>query len=633
MPVAEHLPVAQVRVDSPLPHLDRAFDYAVPASMADGLQPGVRVRVRLAGRLVDGLVVGRMAESSVPGSLRPVERLVSAEPVVTEQTLALIEAVAARYAGTFWDVYRAAVPPRHARAESAPAPELTLGPEPPGASWAAYPSGAAMLQRLAAGDAAVRAAWSAAPGVAWSDQVADALRAVLSRSGAGALVVVPDAWDVQQVRAALPDLADAATVLTADLGPEARYRAFTRILRGHSRLVIGTRAAVFAPVTGLRLVVVWNDAEEPMWEPHAPYWNARDVAALRSHLTGCSLLVGSPARSPEAQALCEAGWAASMVPTRAAIRSAAPVVRAIELADAARDEAAATARIPHTAWLVAKEALRAGPVLVQVARRGYLPAVACASCRAIAHCACGGALAVAAGRRVAACTVCGTSAAEWRCPSCSGTRLRAVAIGAERTAEEFGRAFPDVRIVWSSGDRLVRSVGPEPALVVATAGAEPIAEGGYAGVVLLDGRAQLQRAHLRAAEDAAQRWFGAAQLARPRAHVVVTADNAAPAVQALARWDAAWLAGRELADRAAAGLPPATRAAVLRGEVAAIREVDAALEVPHRLLGPIDGRAIVLAPREHGPALARELRAVSAVRSSKSLPVVTCQLDPRAIDP
>ena len=56
-PVAEVDPVARVLVDVPLAHLDRTFDYGVPASMADDAQPGVRVKVRFAGRDVDGFVL------------------------------------------------------------------------------------------------------------------------------------------------------------------------------------------------------------------------------------------------------------------------------------------------------------------------------------------------------------------------------------------------------------------------------------------------------------------------------------------------------------------------------------------------------------------------------------------------
>ncbi|MSY94561.1 MAG: hypothetical protein F2702_01505, partial [Actinobacteria bacterium] len=297
VPLAQILPVAQVRVESPLPHLDRLFDYGVPASLDDAAQPGVRVRVRFAGRLLNGFIVGRTAESSVDATLRPLERVLSPEPVLTVEVSRLIEMVADRYAGTFWDVLRAAIPPRHARAEATEHPldatPILARPEDESA-WARYQRGRILYGRALDGTiAGVRGVWSAAPAHPWAADVAAVARAVLSRPTGGVLIVVPDAWDVAQVTAALEDCAGTMAVLTADLGPERRYREFLKALRGTARLVVGTRGAVFAPVHDLALVIIWNDGDEALWEPHAPYWNARDVAALRSHLTGCGLLVGS----------------------------------------------------------------------------------------------------------------------------------------------------------------------------------------------------------------------------------------------------------------------------------------------------------------------------------------------------
>ena len=637
MPLAEHLPIAQVRIDSPLPHLDRVFDYAVPAPMAEAAQPGVRVRVRFAGRLVGGFIVGRSATSSIPGDLRSLDRVVSPEVVLTPEVHALVESVAERYAGTFADVVRMAVPPRHARAESAEVAPCGFRAQSAAGDaglWADYRHGAALHRRIADGTAQrARAVWSAAPGRRWAADVAALVRPALARESGGVIVVVPDAWDVEQLATALADCREGMAILTADLGPERRYREFCRVLRGGVRLVIGTRTAVFAPMADLALMVVWDDGDDLLWEPHAPYWNARDVAALRSHLSGCALVVGSPSRSVDAQQWCESGWAISLAASRSHLRGVAPVVRGLAPEDEARDEAAASARIPRTAWLVAKEGVRTGPVLIQVARRGYLPMLACQRCHAPALCDCGGPLMHARGAAAAHCTWCGTLATRWRCRSCDGDRLRAGSVGVERTAEEFGRAFPGERIVWSAGDNLVRSVPDDAAIVVATPGAEPVAEHGYTAVVVLDARSQLHRPSLRAVDDAVHRWFAALLLARPGAPAIVTADNAHPAVQALARWDAPWLAGRELADRAQVGLPPATRAAILHGQPDDIAAVCAALAVPHRVLGPVDGRAIVLTPRDSGAELARELRAATAIRSAKAaLGQVSVHLDPRTLD-
>jgi len=216
-----------------------------------------------------------------------------------------------------------------------------------------------------------------------------------------------------------------------------------------------------------------------------------------------------------------------------------------------------------------------------------------------------------------------------------------VSVGAERTAEEIGRAFPGVPVVASHAGHVVDRVPDEPRVVVATPGAEPACDPGYRAVLILDARSQLQRAALDATEDAVRRWFAAARLAAPKARVIVTAENALPAVQSLVRWDAPWLAARELGERAAVGLPPATRMAALLGAPGDIAEVVAALEVPHRLLGPVPDpvrgdeerqRGLVVVGREHGADLSRQLRAITATRSAraKSRPVHV-RIDPRDI--
>ncbi|MDO9486728.1 MAG: primosome assembly protein PriA [Actinomycetota bacterium] len=628
-------PIAQVRIDSPLPHLDRIFDYAIPEAMSDDVVPGVRVRVRFSGRLINGVVVGRIATSEA-ANVRVLERVLSREPVLTATTTALVTAVAERFAGTFSDVFRSAVPPRHARAEAATSTRVPMNAElsdDDRASWDRYTHGRALLQRAADGRLAdVRGVWSAAPAKPWTADIAALVRAVLSQDDGGVLVVVPDAWDVRQLCDATAELASTRAVLSAELGPERRYREFCSVLRGESRFVVGTRTAVFAPVRDLRLIIVWDDSDDSCWEPQAPYWNVRDVAALRSQLSDCALLVGAPSRSTETQQWCDTGWAKPLQPERAWLRAHAPVVRAIDSADEARDPAAASARIPHTAWSVAKEGLRTGPVLIQVPRRGYLPALACQQCRESALCTCGGPLALRSQTSTPQCVWCGKLAGSWTCPNCHGTRLRASSTGVERTAEEFGRAFPGASIIWSSSEQLHREVSDAPALVVATPGAEPVAAGGYAAVVLLDARAQLQRTGLRSSEEAVRRWFAASLLARPKAHVIVTADHGLTAVQALVRWDSAWFAERELADRRATGLPPDSRAAVLTGQNSAIAEVLAELQrrVAVRMLGPNDGHGIALAARKDSAQLSAQLHAITVTRSAKSeAGVVHVHLDPR----
>jgi len=626
--------VASVRIDSPVPHLDHPFDYAIPSSLDEAAQVGSRVRVRFSGRLVDGYIVARADQGEHAGPLRLIDRVVGGESVLTAQTLALIEAVAERYAGTFSDVVRSAVPPRHARAETVAVAPVHCSVSPPSAQrWSAYSRGAEFLARISAAGS-TRVAWSLAPATSWAADIRDLVDAVLSQPQGGVIVVVPDAADVARMSKRMVHARETTAVLTADMGPERRYREFLKVLRGGARLVIGTRASVFAPVNDLRLVVVWDDGNDVLDEPHAPYWHTTEVAALRSHLSGCHLVVGSVARTPTTQQWCESGWARSIVPTKATVVSNAPKVRALATEDAARDPAAATARIPHTAWQAARTALQSGPVLVQVARRGYLPALACQGCRELARCSCGGLMRQGGSDERVACSWCGASS--WTCAYCGAVRLRAVGVGAERTAEEIGRAFPGVSVLSSHAGHVLSDIPHRPSLVVATPGAEPDCDPGYAAVLLLDARSMLERPTLDASVSALQRWMAAARLAAPGAPVVITAENSLAAVQALVRWDPVWLASREITERATAGLPPSTRIAALTGDLASVREVAACLQLPHRLLGPVpegdEQRGLVVVPRDQGARLAHELRSITSARSSRSgASIVRVVMDPASL--
>ncbi|HEY5247278.1 MAG TPA: primosomal protein N' [Dermatophilaceae bacterium] len=710
-------PVALVLVDVGLPHLDRPFEYLVPASMADLAVPGVRVKVRFAGQDVDGYVLARAETAEHAGKLAPLRKVVSPEAVLTPAVLALSRVIAARYAGTLGDVVRLAVPPRHATAEKnlplaaptsasaqgmaragVPAGAQTGGPagvqaeaqtggpeqvqaaaaqagahnDPPvgparGAPepgpWAHYPAGTAFLRHLYSGDAPA-ASWLALPGQLGDCDWPAALAVAAATSlvaGRGALVVVPDHRDVERVDAALSGLLGAGqhVRLTAGQGPQARYTAWLKVLRGHVRCVVGTRAAVFAPVHDLGLVAWWDDGDEVLVEQRAPYPHVREVLRARARLEGAALLSGGFTRTTAVQQWVEAGEVRSVCADAATRRLSAPrVVVAGEGTDVERDGMAARAHLPSAAWRAAKSALEEGPVLIQVPRRGYLPSLSCQRCHEPARCArCHGPLALNAVDAGARCRWCGTVAAAFECGSCGGSALRSSVVGARRTAEELGRAFPGVTVHTSGSGEVLTSVSAKPSLVIATPGAEPFAENGYAATLLLDAWAPLGRPTLDASEEALRRWLAAAALTRGASQGGVTVlcgapmHTTLPPVEALVRWDPAWFAARELAERVGLSLPPTVRMAQLvGGRVAVQRGVElAGLAASVERLGPlpwvpavptgspagIDGEAapkiqlLLRVSLEDGPSLTAALTHMKAVRSArKEREPVSVRVDP-----
>lgn len=466
----------------------------------------------------------------------------------------------------------------------APAPFVldppALNPDAPDAAsvFSDYENGAEFIEDVAAG-AATRAVMTVLPGHlehTWADVLATALAAAAA-SGRGAIAVVPTAKNLDLLEAALAERlpADSFVRLSSDSTPHTRYHGFVKARLGRVPVVIGTRAAAYAPVANLGLVVCWDDGDSSLVERRAPYCHARDVLLLRASAENTAALFAGFSMSSEAARLVRTRWASHVRAPRALVRDYSPRIFSTGSEfELARDPLAAMARIPHLAFEHARRALARGPVLVQVARSGYIPSFSCERCRMPARCGeCSGPLSVASGSSVPSCSWCGRLAQQWRCSECGFTHWRYSAAGATRTAEELGRAFPNVPVISSAGDHVRASVGPEPALVVATPGAEPVAFGGYAAALLLDADKMLRFDSLRAPEAALRRWLNAAALVRPAAleGTVVTTASPSPVEQALVRWDPAWFARQELEERAQTGLPPAVRTAAVTGAEADVR--------------------------------------------------------------
>ena len=466
----------------------------------------------------------------------------------------------------------------------APAPFVldppALNPDAPDAAsvFSDYENGAEFIEDVAAG-AATRAVMTVLPGHlehTWADVVATALAAAAA-SGRGAIAVVPTAKNLDLLEAALAERlpADAFVRLGSDSTPHTRYHGFVKARLGRVPVVIGTRAAAYAPVANLGLVVCWDDGDSSLLEQRAPYCHARDVLLLRASAENTAALFAGFSMSSEAARLVRTRWASHVRAPRALVRDYSPRIFSTGSEfELARDPLAAMARIPHLAFEHARRALARGPVLVQVARSGYIPSFSCERCRMPARCGeCSGPLSVASGSSVPSCSWCGHLAQQWRCSECGFTHWRYSAAGATRTAEALGRACPNVPVISSAGDHVRASVGPGPALVVATPGAEPVAFGGYAAALLLDADKMLRFDSLRAPEAALRRWLNAAALVRPAAleGTVVTTASPSPVEQALVRWDPAWFARQELEERAQTGLPPAVRTAAVTGAEADVR--------------------------------------------------------------
>ncbi|WP_062377944.1 hypothetical protein [Demequina pelophila] len=621
--------VARVCVDSPLPHLDRAFDYAIPDGMA--VKVGSRVRVVFAGRLTSGVVVEVADDSDFGGELAPVKSA-SAVPSYTAGAISLAREVARRYGGSLWDVLRLMAPPRVAAVEKryaaadaergAPARAdaaerraqdggesiATASPEGPADRYRTPLPGADPTVLEAASTPGARLVWEALPDPTAGYPVATLLAPALAvaAQGRSAIVVLPDARALAAATAALTGAGltrwkagrgDFA-VVHADDGATARFDNYLAGMRGDVRLVLGTRPAALQPVPDLGLIAVWDEGNGVYEEMHAPYPHARTVAAMRAGAgdAPAGLLLGSFAPSVDAMALVAHGWARRIGASRAQVRAATPHVDVLTDDRREAEGPGGFHWMPGSAWRRARKALGRGPVAILVPRAGYVNATACARCGEWAACpVCEGPLSRPRASAPLRCDECAADRPDWHCPECHGYETRQLRQGVERIAEQVRAMAGAAPVAVSAGATGVLDDGAvSEGFVVATPSALPATPGGYAALVIVGADAPASGG-LGAELHALRLWLTAAALVRPRGDggEVIAVGELPPSVrEAMVAWDAGSAGEAAYAERADLGLPPARRSIRLEGTPEVVAR---ALDLP--IGGAQGGRASSL--RDH----------------------------------
>ncbi|MEN9752155.1 MAG: hypothetical protein RLZZ600_1202 [Actinomycetota bacterium] len=601
--------VAQVILDSPLPQLDHPFDYLVPDRLREEAAIGQKVTVplRAGARRSDAWIVGFSDTSDFAGNLAEIESIISPVAQLTPELYALARTVADRQAGSVVDVIRLAIPPRYVRAEKEyfATRETTLTS---GTSTNA-PAGTRTSLLIRSGVISVAdQVWAPAWTAAFASKVSEVIAA-----GNSAILTVPDFRDVNILESALiaAGLSDRIVRTDASLAAATRWTNYLRILHEDSVVVIGNRSSVYAPVRNLGLIALWDATDESMTEPLAPYAHPRDVALIRQAETACDLIIAAHITSVESARLEKLGYLEQQL-----VESEIPKIIATDR-HSQKDDDERSARIPPAAIVAARAAITAGPVLIQVAKPGYASTLRCASCRERALCAhCHGPLALKTKNGIPTCRWCARLVPAWSCTKCHSHTLAAGSPGSEKTAEELARAFPGVRVVFSDSEKRLTQLNGEPALVIATSGTEPIVEGGYRAVLILDGESARTREDLDTDISALRTWMNAVALAAPGAPVYIagTGEVLGAVVES---GDFGSFARQTLNEREALGLPPATRVAIVTGSREAIAGVEKALdEIPHRsILGPVpisdEGYRLIIAfDYKDGATVATSLRAL-----------------------
>jgi len=324
-------------------------------------------------------------------------------------------------------------------------------------------------------------------GVTGSGKTEVYLRAIekVLAEGGSALVVVPEiALTPQLFDRFETRLHSPPALLHSQVGPGQRWRAWENMLLGKTRVAVGARSAVFAPLQNLRLIIVDEEHESSYKQSDSLRYHARDVALMRAKFLNATVVLGSATPSFETLINAKRGrYELLQMPERVTARPL-PEIEVVNLNEIKRREMPSENISPKLHACIEETLERQGQVIILYNRRGFSTYLQCQSCNEVLTCPhCSVTLTYHRHRNRLLCHYCNESSSPPKlCPTCRDPRTtRAESAGGEADAEpadkneenshgllvprgagtekvvdELGELFPGARIVRLDRDTTTR---------------------------------------------------------------------------------------------------------------------------------------------------------------------------------
>lgn len=548
-----------VRVLPDVPAIDKTFDYLVPDAVGDQVRVGTVVRVQLHGRRVGAWVVADGVEPPPGVALRPLAKVTGWGPAA--DLIDLAHWAAWRWAGR---------------------PASLLGTASPDHAVPGLPrAGAARVGHVpvaAVPDELVDAAFARERTVLRLPPAADRYPVALAAAAAGpALILTASVGQARHLGLRLRRAGVDVAIMPKEWAAA----------RAGARVVVGSRAAAWAPVVDLRTVVVFDEHDEVYQEERTPTWHARDVAVERARRAGAAAVLVSPVPTLEAQA-----WGPVVAPSRAAERDGWPI---LDIVDRRGEDPGRTGL--YSERLVAS--IRADERVVCVLNRtGRSRLLACATCGEATRCeACQAAVAQRDDGQLT-CARCGATR-PLVCQACGATTLKNLRAGVSRVREEL-EALAKVRVVEVTGAHVLDPGDLERAHLFV--GTEAVLHQIHQAsvVAFLDFDQELLAPRYRAAEQALALLARAARVVGGRRGggrvVVQTRQPHHEVLQAVLHADPARASAVERTRREFLRFPPVTALAAVSGASAGAFVEALGSPAGVEVLGPSDGQWLLRAP-------------------------------------
>ena len=274
------------------------------------------------------------------------------------------------------------------------------------------------------------------------------MRAVLEQ-GRASILLVPEIGLTPALAADLHQaFGDEVAILHSGLTHAERAEQWHRIKRGEARVVVGTRSAVFAPVSDLALLIVDEEQDSSYKQEETPRYHARDVAVMRAKMAGAVVALGSATPSLESYYNAKKNkYALVELPDRVEQRPL-PEVEILDMRQEFQETGQEQVISRKLAEEVRERLEKKEQVMVLLNRRGYSPVALCRACGKTLQCKnCAVSMTHHKREHKMECHYCGHVAhIPDKCVHCGSEYVYFVGTGSEKLEELLHGMFPQARI-------------------------------------------------------------------------------------------------------------------------------------------------------------------------------------------
>jgi len=405
-----------------------------------GCVPGVRVKAPFGRRALTGFVVAsREQPPEGDYTLKPIERVVDAEPLFDEDYVRLASWLAGMYLCSIGEALATMLP--GGRRESK-LPAVADGEELLAHRHELAPQQRSALEGVLAAPSGISYLF----GVTGSGKTEVYLQVAESviAEGRSVIYLVPEiSLTHQLVEAVWERFKNDVAVLHSALTPSQKLVEWMKIRRGEAQFVIGARSAIFAPVKNLGLVIIDEEHEGSYKSGSTPRYHARQVAMRRCSVDEARLVMGSATPSVEAYHLMSTGRIRAL---RLPDRLSGGGMPAVEVVDMKRESSGISAALAAQIRSTAEEGRQS---ILFLNRRGFSYFFHCRTCGYEMRCErCSVSLTYHKERNRMICHYCGSSRQPVEvCPECGSLDVGYSGFGTEMVEEDVRRRFPDLRVV------------------------------------------------------------------------------------------------------------------------------------------------------------------------------------------